>query len=379
MRIRLLVVVALTLVARTLAYAKDTACTDGQNCLCDRLKKTGDALYDPTVLFCEDFEDPALNDGSALVYNDSYVSQYGSDARWGDGWARKYGAPTSECMSQSLPGGLGIKQRGAEGTHAWSCVNVVQETACEVESDCVFEGTSSLGFRMVRNKTNGIVGRAQFSPSDIRNFSVTIAMKVTTNYVSPKDSGSNGPAHKTDEWGYNDNCIMGCSTSNAGNPAWPFAAALKTFSSNPGGSVMRGVGEWDGVSGYRYGPTSTDYNFNTMWGKGNWGCLQMKWTGWGTSSAEAFYWFNGQEIIHLKNLDMRTLAGNSNGLRDFAFNAYYNGADGLGSGYTGPSTAYRLEDNIVVTSGPPVACSSIGFGTVPPTPLGTPGQPTLVP
>jgi hypothetical protein len=381
MRIQAWVVAGLTLITAASSYAKDTACTYGQNCLCDRVKKSGDALYNPNVLYCEDFEDPSLNNGDAVVYNDSYVSQFGADARYGDGWAKKYGPQSDNCMTKNLPAGYNIRPRGAEGTHPWSCINIVQENGCEVGNDCVFEGSSALAFRMIKGQANGIVGRASISQNDIRNFGVTIAMKVTSNYVSPKDPGNNGPAHKTDEWGYNDNCIMGCSTSNAGNPPWPFAAALKTFTSNPGGQVLRGVGEWDGSSGYRFGPTAADYNFDTMWGKGNWGCLQMKWTGWGSASAEATYWFNGKEIIHIKNLDMRTLKDNANGLSEFAFNAYYNGADGLGSGYTGASTAYRLEDNIVVTSGEPMSCNAIGLGTsVQAAPaLGAPGQPQLLP
>ena len=352
------------------AQAKDTACTYGQNCLCDRLKKTSDPLYNPNVIFCEDFENPVLNNG------DSY--QRGVNGK-GDGWATKYGPPSDGCLDLSQPAGQGLRDEGAEGTQSWSCFNVVQENVCEVESDCVFEGTSSLAFKFKPNNTGGIIGRGNFTGGNTRDIGITIAMKVTRNFISPKDPGNNGPGAKTNEWGNLDQCIMGCSTFNAGNPSFPFAAGMKTFTSNPNPVVLRGQGEWDGVSGYRFGPKSADYDFTRDWGKGNWGCLQIKWTGWGTSAAEGTYWFNGKEIISMKNFNMSTLKDNQSGIAGFSFNSYFNGADGTGSGYTGTSMAYRIEDNLVVTRGNPVSCEAVGFSASGAQQLGTPGQPTLMP
>lgn len=348
---RQLWLLAASLLPPVLCEAKDAPCTDGVNCLCDRISVPSDPLYTPGVLFCEDFEDPVLDNGSRYMR--------GVDGR-ADGWARKYGPGSDDCIDVGVPSGLEQRDEGMEGTQAFSCFNVVQESRCEVGTDCVFEGTSSLAHRLRPGHTGGIVGLGTFSQTFLRDFGATMAVKVSTNYASPKEPG-NGPAHKMNEWGEGFQCIMGCATNNAGNPSWPFAAGLKDFTANPGGTLLRGVGEWDGVSGYRFGPTHTDYDFDRDFGKGVWGCLKMQWTGWGTSNAEATYWFNDNEIVHLTNFDMHTLIDNAAGIRSFVFNDYFNGSDGIGSGYTGSSLAYRIEDNLVITSGAPASCAKIGF------------------
>jgi hypothetical protein len=368
-----------------LAGAKDQTCTDGVNCLCDRISKSGDPSFTPGVLFCEDFEDPKLNNGSNY--------QRGVDGP-ADGWADKYGPGNQTCIDPTQPSGIGTRDEGEEGRQSFSCIDVVQENSCEVGNDCVFDGVSSLAFRLRPGIGAGIMGVAYFSPTNVRNFGFTYAVKLSSNYVGPHDPGSNGPANKTNEWGQSMSCILGCSTFNAGATSWPFAAGMKAFGSNPGGTVVRGRGEWDGDSGYRFAPTQADYDFNRDWGKGNWGCFQMQWTGWGTSNATAKYWFNGKEIYNMQNFNMASLGGEASGIRSFVWNAYYNGADGTGSGYTGSSLAYRLEDNLVVTSGVPASCAAIGLTGAPTPPaspppaepppptggtLGTPGRPYFVP
>ncbi len=37
-------------------------CTDGVDCYCDRVRNPADALYDPLMLICEDFEAVTLHD-----------------------------------------------------------------------------------------------------------------------------------------------------------------------------------------------------------------------------------------------------------------------------------------------------------------------------
>ncbi len=328
------------------AAAKDTPCTDGVDCLCDRLANPADPLYDPNVVFCEDFEDPRLNNGDQLVP--------GVDGP-ADGWADKYGPPSNGCLDASQPAGQGLRDEGAEGTHPWSCFNIVQEGACEVGSDCVFDGTSSLGHRMRPGATQGIFGRASLT-RPATNFGLTMVWKLSDNYVTPKERADR-VAQKSNEFGAYDHCILGCSVNNAGNPDYPFAATLKPFSRNPGGRALMGNLEWDGSAGLRFGPTQSDYDFERDWGKGRWACVQMQWTGWGTSNASAKYWINGRPVLELAGIDMTALAGNrdAGGLRGFAFNNYYN------NGYPGPSIAYRLEDNIVIRDGPPASCATIGF------------------
>jgi hypothetical protein len=362
------------------AQAKDTPCTYGQNCLCDRLKKTSDPLYNPSVIFCEDFENPVLNNG------DNY--QPGVDGL-ADGWSRKYGPGPGDCLDLKYPSGTGQRDEGSEGTNAHSCINIVQEGACEVGTDCVFEGTSALAFRYRPNHTGGIMGGTKFIGGPTTNFGVTMLWKVTPNFVSPHDPGGNGPGAKSDEYGVSDSCILGCSTFNAGAgaQAYPFAGVTKPMTGRANPTILRGVGE-QGDDGYRFAPTTTDYQQSRDWPKGTWACYQTKWTGWGTKSASMTYWLNGREIIKMTNYDMTTMVNNQGGVGGFSWNDYYNGADGTGSGYTGSSLAYRIEDNVVVTNGDPVSCDAVGFtgaasagdpsgGTT--TTLGTPGRPMFTP
>ena len=365
------------------AQAKDTACTYGQNCLCDRFKKTSDPLYNPNVIFCEDFENPVLNNG------DQWRSGVDGPA---DGWADKYGPGNDSCIDKSQPAGAGLRDEGEEGTNPHSCINIVQEGACEVESDCVFEGTSALAFRYRQNVAAGIMGKATFAGGNHHDFGVTMAWKVTTNYLTPHDPGGNGPGAKTDEFGVSDSCILGCSTSNAqaGRTAFPFAGVTKPMGSSPNPTIIRGRGEWGG-DGYRFAPNPADYDQTRDWPKGTWACYQVKWTGWGTSNATMTYWMNGREILNMTNYNMSSMSNNQNGVGSFSWNNYYNGADGTGSGYTGATLAHRLEDNIVVTNGDPVSCATIGFNGVSeppppppagggtPPPLGKPGQPIFTP
>ena len=325
-------------------------CDDGVDCYCDRVHDPEDALYNPGVIFCEDFEDPRLNDG-----DDSVPGVADS----GDGWADKYPGQVDGCLDGSQPRGQGLKDEGAEGTNAWSCVNVVQEGACETGDDCVFDGDNALAHRAIPGKKNGITGRASFSGGYTNDFSVTMAIKYTDNFVLPKDGG--GVANKTNEFGEARTCILGCSVSNVSSDT-PFGATLKAFRlpdgphPGPGGTVHQGQFNYqDG--GWRFGPDNEDYDFHRDWGLGNWACFQMQWTGYGTSNASGTYWINGQQVFHASDLDLFDLPrdGGGRGINQFEWNNYYNG------GYSGSTIASRLEDNIVITNGTPVSCEAIGF------------------
>jgi len=354
------------------AAAKDEACTDGVDCLCDDIAAL-EADSGATVVFCEDFEAASLNDGD---------TSEGSDANgtiWGDGWATKYGAGSDACIDLSKPPGIGRRDDGMEGTHSWSCVNVVQEGACEVGTDCVMQGTSSLTHRYIPGNTNGISsnGISGSAWTVTRDFGITMAVKWSSNYSSPNENSVSGA--KTNEFGDGLNCILGCSALNAGASTddAPFANTVKRLSSNPGGSVATGACAYES-EGYRCTASPGSYSMT----KGEWMCLRVTYTNWGLAGGTFTYELDGEELIDVTGLNFSShLDGDTDGIGSMRFNAYYNGVGPGDTGYAGGTQAYRGEDNIVVTNGAPVSCAAIGFsgGAPPVTPPLVPAAPTLAP
>ena len=124
----LAVFTVLILVNANLAQVLGDPCTGDVDCLCDNLQN------DPNVVFCEDYENPAYDDGGAT-------------------WTQAYSATAvNQCWENSNPCNppWGPGCRILEGTADGACFNIVQEDACDVagENDCVFDGSQSLGAKM---------------------------------------------------------------------------------------------------------------------------------------------------------------------------------------------------------------------------------------
>ena len=320
------------------------SCTDGVDCFCDKIKNY--RKFKERVVFCEDFEDPALNTNDTS-YNPN------------TGWLQKYNGIVNGCW-----------ESGVEGTCSTCCINIVQEGACEVtgESDCVFDGGNSLGHRLQPGKTGGIVGTANWNTVDgVRDFSITYAIKYSSNFVDPTT------AMKTNEFGERDSCILGCSTSQCNfGRIIPFQVGGIRFKDNitsPVGThivgsecIYGGNGYKLIVSGYSWGNPK---GVNDDFGPGEWGCFTVQFIGYGTGDASWKIWFKNKLIAHVENVDMtyapwdinnNKLSPDHFGLKSHKWNHYYN------DGFTGSTVAYRYEDNfIIVTGKDPFPCSGMGF------------------
>jgi len=350
LRTTLAAVIGLLLFAAAPVQAKDENCTDGSDCLCD-----GIGQQDPGVVFCEDFESKQLNqDGS------------------GSGWTDAYGAPVDGCWQKGLASGQWVKT--VEGTCPTCCVNVVTETTCEVpgQSDCVFQGAQSLGHRYHPGQTQGIVGNRSFQSGT--NFGVTMAVKFSKNWVN-----GNFPK-KTDMFGH-DHCVLGCSSasyvsSSQGNPFhgsifWTPGATPPTWRS------VIGSGNFNGPAFGWYPSVPSAYDFDRDHGLDAWHCWRLHIANVGRTNAKVRHWIDDKLLVQVEDVDLRNMLDAAKGFDHIELNNYSN------EGYPGSSVAYRYEDNIVVTtSSEPVSCQAIGFnlgGSTPPTQLGVPGQPKLIP
>lgn len=302
-------------------------CTDGVDCPCDRLADPADPLYDAELLFCEDFEDLALDDG-------------------GKGWSDLYGPTNNGCL---INGPDWNTNGSIEGTCDTCCVNIVQPDACEAsgEDDCVFHGGQSLGHRLQQGRTGGIVGNASFTQT--RRFGVTYALKFSSNFMDPS------PAMKTNEFGNGLHCILGCSTNNNFGRNVPFQSVILGTAMSAGGTASIGqAAPNDGF--YNFSPNNADYEWRTTHGPGDWVCHQLHFDNWGLSDATIRYWIDGQQVVNVEQVDLTSLTQDADGIGSFAWNHYYN------DGYVSSDVAYRYEDNFVITGGPePVPCGAIGF------------------
>lgn len=357
------------------------SCTDGQDCYCDRVKSSGDPLYDPNAIFCEDFEDPILNYSREPVNGDKGDS----------GWAQTYPGQVGGCFDRNH-GGWNV-----EGPEDYKCVNVVQSGACDSpDANCVFDGNNSLGLKFRPGQTGGIVGTADFD-SATRRIGYTYIYRYSKNFVRPS-----GPV-KTNEFGDGNNCLLGCNTNNIDRwhpsdpspppsmSSWiPKAMSMGLPEANcPNGScfgrLIRGV---QGVSNsYHLAPRDGDYGESDH-PIGAWGCQSFHIDGWGTADATIRSWHNGALLVHVEGADLTGLRHGTAPMASFVFNNYHN------NGYPGSSVAYIYQDNIHITTGPePISCDALGFaagtstdtsgstgtdGTGDSTSLGAPGKPALV-
>ncbi len=370
---------ALLLTAVAALFAADAAgaapCTAGQNCYCDRVQNPQDALYDPNVLFCEDFEDPSLNFSRGPQGGDKGDS----------GWFQKYGGQTNECWSAAQG------SRNVEGAEGFKCVNVVQPGACDSpDGDCVFDGNNALGLKFRPGRYGGLLGDARFSRAS-RTIGYTYVYKYSSNFVN-----RGGPI-KTNEFGNGLHCLLGCNTNNiwgnapmSPNPppamsSWmPRAMSIGVPDGNcAGGScfgtVLRGVQGSNNT--FHLSPLASDYSESDH-PIGSWGCRSFHIDGWGTSNARIRVWHNDRLLIHVEGANLTGLRDGTGPLDRFVFNNYHNNT------YQGPSTAYIYQDNIHATSGSePASCAAMGFGgaTPPPAspppgdgPLSAPGRPFLI-
>jgi len=344
------------------------ACTDGVDCFCDRVNDSGDSIYDANTIFCEDFEDPSLEDRTV-----------DPGAQGSSGWFLKYPGQVGECFSQATYGSWVV-----EGPEAEFCVNVVQPGACDnPDPDCVHDGNASAGFKFRPGRGGGFMGTALFS-ENTTTFGATIIKKYSTNFVDV------GFPIKTDEFsrsgGKAAHCFFGCNTTNLANITDPEPNnPLSTV--NPGSMAIgtslacaENASCYGTGSGGTIGRKCNDYPANTScsasmhftpepttwdtgdWPLGDWACLQFHIAGWGTSNGTIRFWRNGVLQGTRTGVNLTDMRDGENSIGQLAWNNYYNGA-GTPQGYDpGLEKAYTYEDNVHVTKGPePISCAAAGW------------------
>src|SRR3990167_1373479 len=368
-----LLIACLLIALPFVSFAKDEPCTDGVDCFCD-LNPVGAG----GVVFCEDFED-----------TDLYMVSFADRARAGSWWD-VYGSPTQPCTHYGVdqaPGGgddwmpHGQTTQIGDGTGRTPCLDVVQEDVatfsdkgCGVsgETDCVWQGTRSLGHRFVTGDVGGITGRKGWT--GLTQFGITFAVMWSENFLAPGDAGcldtpdgGCGPANKMNEWGGTDSPLVGASVSQIGVNN-PFAISFFTDTSSTIGSVLKGdvVVTSSTRVHFRPDPAEGVYEWRGNVQPGDWICIKAHYSGWNTTNTTMRYWFNDTLMIHATGVD--TVVAQDTQIGAIAWNHYYNGKNILpDSGYPGTTSAYRYEDNmIVVSNAEPVSCAAIGLGSAPP-------------
>lgn len=387
--LRLMTVTVLVASGPSSSDAKDRACTDGVNCLCDQL--TGNTR----IVLCEDFENPALDDGT------------------GNGWVNAgYGGYADDHDCPDGPGSLD----GDEGTDNDDCFNIVTENSCDVagQTDCVLEGTRALGAKFDNGRTHGHFGGRSLSPRS--NFGITYAVKMSNNFVRGR-----GPGFKPTEWnsstqafhwGQDENSSWDAKSIKAAPGSGPLETTNSDLNWNaklfffPAAApsvanvtVTKGRVWATNANVVSWAPFASDFpGGQQSWPQGTWGCLSTKVTGMGTTNTSVQQWWQGPNdptqtlVVSFSGLDTTNLPSDTRQLNAIRFNNYFNGPNQCGYGatdgappncsYANLPRAYRYEDNYVVTNGDPLTCAEIGFGSgsAPAPPVNPPlAPPVLLP
>jgi len=347
---------------------------------------------DPSIVFCEDFEDPSYDDGT------------------GDGWAAVYPGGNNDCNDY---GTYAISGEGPIGD--WKCFNIVTNAKCDVsgENECVFEDTYSLGEKYDQGLTHGKFGFKGFAAT--QDFGITYAVKFSENF---QRLGS--PGYKPTEthvesqsihWGQNEDSWFDAAT-------WKLAPGYsesdvtmekrkddhnwntKLFYTGSGSSTTYDIASVNITKGkiwatnakvVAWAPFAEDFpGGDFSWPLGTWGCMATKVTGLGTSNTAIQQWWQGPSdgdqtlVISFSGLDTTGLMPGGREFNGFNFNNYFNGKNQCGYGGTGGSPpnctydsvtrAYRYADNYVVTNGEPISCNEIGMSGTPVVPTATTTQ-----
>lgn len=388
-------------------------CTDGVDCFCDRVSDPGDPLYDPSLLFCEDFEDsqfytdtsPNWVLGSGSPYNRGlnslWLTRYGGNADLGPrssdpspyigtacGLSRCSGIREYCSEQQGLLTSAGLADCWGPGANSGSCIDIQRSgdfnaelgtltlSGGKGEAPDVGAGNQHLAERWGPNNTCGISGTATFPAST--EVGITRAVAIATNMTA---SGLNSTYLKFDEWGNgsSDSNIefwsLGNLVSVGDSSHFPFRSFI--FTGTKGASnASRQADCLDAISGatvhlggglscgpsddikFTYRPDSSLYQQTRDWPLGQWKCVKSHISGMGTTNLTVKIYFGDTLITHISGIDGTKVTNQNYTLMSYGSYANYNAGQGVG-----PSTVptYRYMDNVHIRAGEPVACSAIGY------------------
>ena len=348
-------------------------CQDGLNCRCDLLvEQHGDS-----IVFCEDFENERLGDRGVWQKNPSSLQ--------GAGWRDQGYQGISLGCGFPLPGSNGTRMDGqADITNTGKCIDITSSNPASLTiegvpgQDRVFDGNYSLAALNQPPVGQFSPGVPDYQPGGkhgtasldrpVKNFGITRATYVSANVAQ------NGAAWKNDQFTAKDLGFYG--TVNTINPDSDSPECVDTQQSGWNWYPYAGTGwfsargdteTWTDVVGHGCKANklkiypSAEYRHKPA----TWRCMQIQYEGWGTTSGRIRHWWDGELVLDLQNVNMSSMQSqiNPNGLDQFSFNNYFNGATGNQSnqGYMGNSISGRLKDNIVIREGAPVSCEEIGF------------------
>jgi hypothetical protein len=386
------------------------SCTPGTDCYCDKVKNPSSPLYDPSLLFCEDFEAPTLyNDqgvGDGPPYYGPWYDNTGWSANRGNNsyWAKTYGNGVGNYLFES--GSPSNPSRGSRcsislctGTKAWDARNrwsangyqpllAIFTDASDFNAEVrsldaptntadgtpgVFDGNATLAFRIPPGESGGIAGAAGFPTT--RTIGLTMAVAYPRNALSAGIIGAPGggnAAWKHNEWSTaygNGNDGLFAFYNQADREDFPFAGFIGSFEDQNDtncSSANTRVGETSCLgSGLGINWSAGPYDQATDFPMGTWGCIRGYIENAGTSNQRFRVWFQGPDMASerlIVDFTMNaTRLDNKNGYTDMVWNAYAN--TNQGGGYVSTTeTTFRYEDNVHARQGTPVPCSQIGYG-----------------
>ena len=411
------------------------SCTRGVDCYCDRVKKSSDPIFDPSLLVCEDFEAPTLYRDTGVGngapdygpwYDDTgYPNARGNNSYWN----RKYASgpysgawrsaqPTGATLGRSCgysqcfqgawsvgnkwqanggetfqggvgpgPGGSNIMIMGSPADFSAEVATISPPTNTANGVAGVFDGSYSLAHRVPAGGTSDIQGTAFFPSS--RTFGITMAVAYPNNSVSSRiwvDPWKHNEWHNTGGGGGGDGLFLFHNT-NSYNQQTPFEhfifgsgqtlaqcqARLAAATKTAGDFICSG-------GDFYYRADKSVYNSATDWPLGTWACVQGYFQNLGTSNSSIQIWFTGpagvqKKIIGISGMDLIGTSASS-GYDGLIWNSYSNTNQ---SGADGPTTAttFRYEDNVHIRAGAPVSCAQIGFSGNPQAPPTAPSGLTV--
>ncbi len=390
-------------------------CTPGTNCYCDKVKNKADALFDPALLFCEDFEAPTLYQNTGVGNGaPNYGPWYDATGRTGDRgvnsyWNKKYGngvssflfrssEPSSPALGAPCAFSLCVGAKVWERNNLWSANAYNPQLAFFTQSSDfnlelssltapankagggsgVFDGNANLVYRIAPGRTHGIAGQARF-PNGTRNIGLTQAVAYPTNSVSSgiwgPANGSANAAWKHNEWitDYNPNSGLDGlfifyiqEGPRSGIPFSGFFAAYRDQNYTNCASIVASVGRAKclGTGLGILWNTPANYNQPTDWPFGTWGCVRGYLENAGLPNMRMRVWFQGPNMTSERLIIDFTADGtqldNRNGYSSMKWNAYAN--TNQGGGYVATTAlTFRYEDNVHARAGSPVSCAQIGF------------------
>lgn len=359
-------------------YARAVTCSDGVDCYCDRVKNPSNVAYDRSLIYCEDFEDPAYyNDVPGAWYRSpsSNPGFRGGASRWLEiyhntsegNW--RQGQPSNPTRGSTCSYNVcGPSEWRKDDLWQGNSVAALDVQAVGEHDDEIagltlnqgHDGNRWMAWRIAPNKTAGIMGEIRFASTTEIGFTALVAY--SSNLATAVGSGDWGgdfirQPWKHEEWGQNLSTLF---MGNVGAGGAPFSPAIFHKSQTACEALVANANVTVGRIACNDAALQigADFRRSTQWPLGTWACVRGHIKGMNSTNGSMDIWFNDRKIFSMTNANFAaTLRDNS--FSNFSPNHYFNGNTGLWYATASVETFYRYSDNVHVRSGPPAACTDI--------------------